>query len=151
MLKNIHSSDDLLALARAKARSYEQRTINPKLLDEIKGDGWVEDKKNKSSIRVRRPKPIDRLLEDRVWTLLYRMRFSQLSGQGGASIVISPSEQKSPESQIDVAAIDDEIALCIECKASVSPSRRSAFPEELARLPADGQQVAALENQAAHF
>lgn len=134
MLKNIHSAQELLALARAKARDYERRTINPKLLDEVKGEGWIEDKRNKSSFRVRRQKSIDRLLEDRVWTMLHRMRFAQLSGQGGASIVISPSDEKSPETQIDVAALDDEIALCIECKASESPSRRSGFSEELAKL-----------------
>jgi DNA sulfur modification protein DndB len=134
MLENIHSAEDLLALARAKARDYERRTINPKLLDELKGEGWVEDKKNKSSIRVKRPKPIDRLLEDRVWTLLYRMRFLHLPGPGGASLVISPSDEKSPRSQIDVAALDDEIALCIECKAAENRSRRSGFSEELAKL-----------------
>lgn len=134
MLKNICPVEDLLALARAKARNYEQRTINPKLLDEIKSEGWSEDKKNKSSIRVTRPKPIDRLLEDRVWTLLHRMRFAQLSGQGGASLVVCPSDEKSPETQIDVAALDEEIALCIECKASENPSRRSGFSEELAKI-----------------
>lgn len=133
MLDNIEPVENLRGLARAKARDYETKTVHPLLVDESLQAGWVTDKKNKKSTRLRKQKPHNVFLEDRVWTLLYRMGFGHLSGAGGARLVINPKDENSPQTQIDVVGVDNEIAVAIECKSSESFSRRHQFQDELGK------------------
>jgi DGQHR domain-containing protein len=133
MLDNLSSNENLSGVARAKARDYETKTVNAALVQKLLEEGWTVDKSNKKSVRLRRPKPHGQLLEDRVWTLLYRMQFPILSGEGGAQLVLEPRDPESPKSQIDVVGIDDEVAVAIECKSSESPARRPQFQHELGK------------------
>src|SRR5690348_18512526 len=88
MLENIFPIDELRSVARAKARSYAFKSVHPKLVEEEIRRGWEIQKKNKTSVRLRRAKPHGVQLEDRVWTLLYRMEFAFLSGAGGAKLLL---------------------------------------------------------------
>jgi Holliday junction resolvase len=133
MLNNIYNISELRSLARAKGRDIETKTVAPSLVEQMALEGWEIDQKNKKSVRMRRPKPHDVLLEDRLWSLLYRMRFSFLSGEGGASLVLNAKDEESPASQIDTVAIDDEVALAVECKSAEKPSRRGQFQQELGK------------------
>src|SRR5438477_3565755 len=91
MLVNVEPVESLRGLARIKARSYESKTIPYDLLDAELAMGWDILAKNKSSVRIIRPKPHGTALEDRVWTLLYRMGFSYLSGMKGATLLVNSS------------------------------------------------------------
>src|SRR3972149_1919887 len=133
MLDNIDIVDNLRGLARAKGRDYETKTVHPAIVEELLSKGWSEDKKNKRSVRLIRKKSHNAHLEDRVWSLLYRMGFGHLSGEGGATLLVNPKEADSPKTQIDVVGIDDEIAVAIECKSTEKPSRRPQFQEELGK------------------
>lgn len=133
MLERIDAVDDLQGLARARGRAEESKTVNSKLVDEYLEQGWTVGKKNKTTTRLTRQKVHSTHFEDRVWTLLYKMRFSHLSGSGGAILTINPKNEASPKTQIDVVGIDDEIALAIECKSAEKPSRRPTFQEELGK------------------
>ena len=133
MLDNIKPIEDLGSLARKKSRDYETKTVHTKLVEENIADGWLDDKKNENSVRLKRPKAHNQLLEDRVWTLLYRMGFTHLSDHGGGVLTISPRDNDSPTSQIDVVGIDHEIALAIECKSAQTLSRRTNFQDELGK------------------
>jgi len=133
MLNNIVPIEELAGLARARARDYETRTVNPALVDQLIADGWTIDKRNKKSVRLRKPKSHSTYLEDRVWVLFYRMRFPLLSGKGGAELVLEPKNPESPTSQIDVAALDSEIAIAIECKSSENLTKRPQFQNDLAK------------------
>jgi len=103
------------------------------MLDEYLPTGWEEDKPNLRSVRLKRPKSQGVLLEDRVWTLMYKLGFSYLSGEKGAQLILNPKETDGPKSQIDVVAIDEDVAVAIECKASSSFAKRPNFIEELAK------------------
>ena len=72
-------------------------------------------KRNKRSIRVCRDKPIDRQLEDDVWSLLYRMGFEELNADRNFTIQLS---EKAPPRQLDVFAKDRETAFIVECTHS---------------------------------
>ncbi|HKZ41255.1 MAG TPA: DGQHR domain-containing protein [Candidatus Hodarchaeales archaeon] len=133
MLDNIDIVDNLRGLARAKGRDYETKTVHPTIVEELLSKGWSEDKKHKMSVRLKRKKSHNAHLEDRVWSLLYRMGFGHLSGEGGATLLVNPKEADSPKTQIDVVGIDDEIAVAIECKSTEKPSRRPQFQEELGK------------------
>lgn len=134
MLQNISVAEELRSVARAKAKYWVYKTVSPTAVDKAVADGWEVDRPNDKSVRLRRLKPHGILLEDRVWVLFYRMGFKHLSGAGGAKLVIDPKNPGSPSTQVDVVGIDDEAALVVECKSSATRSKRSDFPNELARL-----------------
>src|SRR5579883_2716851 len=102
MLGNIVALEELSGLARARARDYETKTVNPALVEQLTSDGWSVDKRNKKSVRLRRPKTRGAYLEDRIWSLFYRMRFPLLSGKGGAELVLEPKNPENPTTQIAV-------------------------------------------------
>lgn len=103
------------------------------MVEEEIARGWKVHKQNKTSTRLEKPKSHDKLLEDRVWTLLYRMGFKVLSGDGGAFLLVSKNDPTGPDNQIDVVAIDDEVAFAIECKSSENPRRFADFSADLAK------------------
>jgi DGQHR domain-containing protein len=133
MLNNVVGIEELGGLARARARDYETKTVNPALVEQLVADGWTVDKRNRKSVRLRKPKAHGNHLEDRVWTLFYRMQFPLLSGKGGAELVLEPKNPESPTTQIDAAALDNEIAIAIECKSSENPTKRAQFQNDLAK------------------
>jgi DNA sulfur modification protein DndB len=132
MLTNVVAVDELGSLARARAKGYETKTVSPSAFEEHQQAGWQVSKKNAKSIRLTRAKPHSRLLEDRVWTLLYRMKFRFLSGKDGAQLQLN-SDDDCPKTQIAVVAADDEVAIAIECKSAEKPSKRPQFQNELGK------------------
>src|SRR5262249_3222344 len=133
MLDNIVPADQLRGLASRKAKSDEFKSVRHALVDEEVAKGWILSKRNKTTSRLGKPKAHDKRFEDRVWTLLYRMGFSYLSGRGGAFLLLNSNEPKGPDNQIDVVAIDDEVAFAIECKSSEKPRKFTDFSKDLAR------------------
>lgn len=150
MLRNVDVIDNLGSVARMKTRAYIAKSINPKLLDEALAEGWSIDKQGKKSVRLRQPKAPAISLEDRVWSLLYRMRFAHLSGVGGARLDVDPKDPNSPVTQIDAVGIDEETAIAIECKSSEKPSRRPQFQEEMGKHSLIRQRFAQAVNQQFH-
>jgi DNA sulfur modification protein DndB len=113
MLGNVASAEDLKGLARARARELETKTIHSSLAQEAVSEGWTFDKKNRLSVRLKRKKNLQASLEDRVWTLLYKMGFGYLSLSGGAKL-FDPKHSDGGRS-IDVVGINEDIALAIDC------------------------------------
>lgn len=134
MLKNLEKRENLIGLSRKKNRDYEIKTIHSADKAKYESDGWIFIRNLKSSIQVKKPKSHGVLLEDRVWSLFYKMNFQMLSNQGGAQLVINPKDPNSPKSQIDVVAIDREVAIAIECKSSSEFKKRPQFQEELGKF-----------------
>ena len=80
-----------------------------------------------------RTKPKDVFLEDRVWSLLYKMGFSHISGKEGSYLILDPKNPKSPKTQIDVVGLDSEVSVAIECKTSLEPRKNPQFQEQMAK------------------
>jgi len=133
MLNNVNVTDSFRGLYRTKAQTYITKTVNPLLEETEVAAGWSVAKKNKRSVRLRKPKVLGSLVEDRVWCLLYRMHFTHLSGPGGGSLELDPRDPGGPATQIDVVGIDSEVVLAIECKSAAVPSKRPQFSEELGK------------------
>lgn len=133
MLSNVMPADQLRGLATRKSKADEFKSVRHPLVEEELATGWIVDKRNKTTTRLRKPKVRDKRFEDRVWTLLYRMGFQFLSGQGGSFLLLNAEEPQGPDNQIDVVAIDDEVAFAVECKSSEKPKRFSDFSSDLAK------------------
>ena len=134
MLSNVMARSELQSLARAKASPKKTLTVKPVLVDEMIDQGWSIQKRGKASVRLEIQKPHGQLLEDRVWTLFYRLGFATLSGDGGAQLKINSKDLNSPATQIDVVALDDDVAIAVECKSSEKLARRPQFQEELGKF-----------------
>ncbi len=80
-----------------------------------------------------KPKEQHVLLEDRVWSCLYATGFTAMSGEGGAKIQIDTTDPNTPMNQIDVFAMDDEVAIAIECKSFISQKNEPDFQEYIAK------------------
>lgn len=78
-------------------------------------DGWALAKANKRSLRMQRQNPVDRQLEDDVWSLFYRMGFKELNADRNFIIT---GRDGSTRRQIDVFAKDDETVFVVECTHS---------------------------------
>jgi DNA sulfur modification protein DndB len=132
-LTNVAPREDLIGLAREKARRYQQQSVPIKDLDDFLAKGWGLKKKRVRTATVTRDKQSGADLEDRVWTLLYRMGFPNLSGAKGALLTLNPDASHTVTSQIDVLAIDDEVCLAVECKSMAERGKRAGFQQELAK------------------
>lgn len=135
MLYDIAPSEQLRGLSRAMARDYETRTVHPDEAEAAFADGWLVQKQNQRSIRLRRHKEPERLLAHRVWTLLYRMGMSHLSAESGSRLS-SDGKHGSADYEYSVVGLDDEVGLGIDCRASATYTRRTQFADEIDKLSA---------------
>lgn len=133
-LANVLSRADVVGLARQKARPDEEQSVDLRDVDERVADGWSVVRRGKTKARMKLPKRHDVWLEDRVWTLLWRMGFPHLSGQGGAIVTVNPDASHKVTTQLDVVALDDEMCLAVECKSAVNRGKRPNLQEEMAKL-----------------
>lgn len=134
MLQNISPIDELRTLARVKGASYHTKSVHPKLVEDDVAAGWEIVRAGKSSVRIRRKKSLSTSLEDRVWTLLYKLKFDYISDEGGGKLLLNPKDSATTYNQLDVVGIDHELALVIECKSAEKFSKRPQFQDELAKL-----------------
>jgi len=133
MLNGISPRHELKALSRRRARPDIWLTVKPELLEERLSQGWEIRRRNRRSISLKRPKDRDDLLRSRVWTLLYRMGFTHLSGDGGASILSKRGEPQESD-HIEIVAIDDEVAVAVECRSFGDRHKDHRLPDRLAEI-----------------
>lgn len=118
-------TDDRLikSYARKKSKQHISQLIHQVDLDKYIQNGWTAFKNNKNKVKIRKPKPHDILLEDRVWTLFEKMGYKNLNGDKLA-ISFTKEDGSSGKKQIDVFACDEETALVVECKSKEIRGRR---------------------------
>jgi len=132
-LSNLHPAGDLAALGRSFAKSTVIIAVDPRDVAKHVEQGWAFQKKLKRSVRLSRLKELSVAFPDRVWTVLYRMGFSVLSGKGGAKLTCRGSEGDF-DNQLDVVALDADVALYVECRTARSPRKVPRFAEDVAHL-----------------
>lgn len=123
------SGEEARKINVARSKSVDEKTVaaakDDALATKVQGeeqDGWVVVKKNKSSVRVSKPKPNDRQLEDDIWCLLYKLGFKELNANRNFTIKLG---QDSPARQIDIFAKDDETVFIVECTHSQEQKPKS--------------------------
>lgn len=132
-LQNIFQSTELRGIARLLSRPYHQESILNGLVKEREAAGWTVVRGGKRKTRITKPKELKDAFPDRVWTVLYRMGFTHMSGQGGAKLLCR-SQSGETKNQIDVVAIDDDVAMYIECRTAHAPRKVPRFAEDAAHL-----------------
>jgi DGQHR domain-containing protein len=113
------TGDEAKKVSNLRSKSVDEKKVTAAnkgaLATKVSGeeqDGWLVAKWNKKSVKVIKPKPIDRQLEDDVWTLLHRLGFKELNADRNFTIKLGPN---SPARQLDIFAKDDETVFIVEC------------------------------------
>lgn len=122
------SGEELRAASILRGRKVDERTIwansaealELKLAGEL-ADGWEIAKRNRRSIRLSRPKPMDRQLEDDVWSLFHRMGFREMNPDRNFTVTAKDGSKR----QLDVFARDDETVFIVECTHSRETGSKS--------------------------
>lgn len=133
MIENILPRQELLSLYRKKSKDCVFKSVSNSEVDAAILDGWVIFQKGKRKAKLSNPKPLDVLLEDRVWTLFYNLGLTALSSENGAKLKIQDRDG-SPDNQVDFVGIDEEIALCVECKSALELKKDPKFQDKLGKL-----------------
>jgi len=115
MIQNLHGHGELAGLARKKKLSFVTKTVPSVRADEAQAEGWTVLKKNKSSIRLSKEKEPDHALEDHAWTLLYRLGFIYLSGDGGANLTLNRKDEGETIYNLGTVGINDEVSVIVRC------------------------------------
>jgi DNA sulfur modification protein DndB len=116
------------AETRKRIAGDQYATVHPKQIPDFEADGWVEDRRNKKSVRMRKAKPHDIAFEDRVWAAFAKLNFTSLNRDRKFKIKYGASPAETQ--QVDVFAADDEVVLVIECK-SAAEVRQGQFKKEI--------------------
>ena len=133
ILAGIHPASELLPLSRVRSSPVKQLTIPKHDLPEYESRGWSVLRENKQTFRIKKPKPKAELLEHRVWTVLYKMGFPLLSGEAGAILTFDSTDSDSPRQQIDVVAVDNEVAIAVECKSHTELRKSPSLVEKITK------------------
>ncbi len=121
MLTGLASGDALKPIYNRRSKSVDEKTVSAASAQSLelkvaaeKADGWSVSRENKRSVRFEKPKPIDRQLEDDLWSLLYKLGFKELNVDRTFGVQIGTT----PPRQLDVFAKDDETVFIVECTHS---------------------------------
>jgi len=96
-------------------------------------EGWSPAKKLKRQLRLSKPKDHDLHLEDRVWSLFYRMGYADLNKGHDFVISYKAADGTLRQKQVDVFAKDSETVIVGECK-SCEEFRQRSLAKDLAEF-----------------
>ena len=128
---------------RERKKSKIEKSIN-------KGDdippGWEIKKEFKTKVRLFKEKDVDVELEDKVWCLFYDLGVKRISSRD-FTILLRKRGNVEKTKEIDVVAIDDDVAFIVECKSRQELGKKS-LKKEIAHF-ADYEWYQKIDNESA--
>lgn len=107
-----------------RRKAYNEESFPNALQLEKEESGWVLVRQNKNSVRMRRLKGADEILENRFWNVLYRFGYGELNIGRHFKVSISTRGRELTK-QIDVLAKDAETVVVAECKSTDELGKKS--------------------------
>jgi DNA sulfur modification protein DndB len=107
-----------------RSKPYDEITVEKALRVDREAEGWYLQRENKASLRMRRAKKHEEVLENRLWNILYRFGYAELN-KGHCFRVVVGKGESAIEKQVDVFAKDDETVVIAECQSCKLPTKRS--------------------------
>ncbi len=87
--------------------------------------GWALHRRLKTTVKLQKERQLDERLENKWWTLLYKMGYHEMNAGRQFRILMKRRGDVEGKKQIDVFARDDETVLITECKACDTLRSRS--------------------------
>ena len=98
-----------------RSRSHELVTIPAAMFPEYQSDGWQIQRTLKSgSLKVKREKEFDEVLENKVWMIFHDLKFDELSVGRQFNISLHSKNGAPIRKQIDVFAKYDQTVFVVE-------------------------------------
>lgn len=121
-------------LYKSKKNSYQEKSVEHNLVDEMLKQGWEEfGAPLKTKTKLRKPKKHNIKFEDDIWCQLYKLGYRCLNYSSDFELPFGKDSKE--KKQIDVIAINDDSILLVECKSSNKPARAPSFKTEFEGLP----------------
>ncbi len=125
-------SQEIQSLLRKRKKTFIEKTVSASNLPlarkkaelEVQ-DGWSIQRENMRSIRLKKEKPIEEILEDEIWCILAKMGFDTLSKDRNFTVCAT---EGTPGRQIDIFAKDENTAIFIECTCTKDYKRKKLKP-----------------------
>lgn len=118
MIDNLPRLSELAGLARKRKLAYTTRTVALKQSEQAATDGWKIIARNSKTIRLAKDKDPLESLEDRWWTLLYRLQFTHISGANGSTLQTSSKLNPPTSIPLGTIGLNDQVALIAKCAAN---------------------------------
>lgn len=137
-IDNIQPREKLATETKRRQSAFEHASVPTHKIYSLEEQGWVVDgKTGKFKTKIKRAKSLASYVEDRVWTVLYKMGFLFLCGENGAKIWQSDTVWN----QLDCLAYDEEAAVVVECKSAEQLKSKDDLPKEIFQLEGHRQHV----------
>lgn len=128
---NLVSGEELEKAAKERKETKLKKTVNKLAVEGELADGWSVAKEYKNgTVLLEKDKPIGDQFENYVWMIFYKMGFKTLNATKDFEVAYSKTNPNLTK-QIDVIAIDDEVCLYIECKATEKYDNKKTWKNEL--------------------
>ncbi len=121
----ITNSRQLRREAAKRRKPYITISVDKPSIDQYLQQGWEKDEELTRKTRLKRIKPVDERLENRLWYLLFRLSYTELNEGRNFQILIRRKGAEPIPKQIDVFAKDDETVIVAECKGSERLRKKS--------------------------
>jgi DNA sulfur modification protein DndB len=115
MIDNLQKLGELAGLARKKNRPSVTKTVPSARVQDSLDEGWKILKTGKSTTRLSKVKEPLVALEDKAWSLLYRLGFTYLSSEAGASLKVKRKEEGEITYNLGTIGVNDEVSVVLKC------------------------------------
>lgn len=128
---NLVSGEELDIAAKERKETKVKKIVKKDIAPIEELDGWSVTKEYKNgTVLLEKTKPIGDLFENYVWMIFYKMGFKIMNATNEFKVSYSKNNPNLTQ-QIDVIAIDNEVCLFIECKATEKYDNKKTWKNEL--------------------
>ena len=107
-----------------RRKSYDEKKFDFSDTKDAQSNGWVESRRLKSGVKMRRPKSAIEIVQNRFWSVLYKLGYEELNTGKSFSIPIKMGKEKVT-TNVDVFAKDSETVIVARCWSFEKPRKRS--------------------------
>jgi len=122
------TGEELIQATKERKNKYIEQKVSPDKISDYINKGWEVSKEYKNgSAQMKKEKSVGDLFENEVWLIFQKMGFKVMNATNKFKLDYSDVSSK----QIDIIAIDDEICLLIECKATSKDDNTTTWKTDL--------------------
>jgi DGQHR domain-containing protein len=133
ILDGLISNEELKRISRRRRVKYEYKLIIKEELDNYLKDGWEKNSsRERQKIKIRKIRDIGPGFEDEVWSIFYKMGFTEMNKDN--TFNIPRFSNHTLTKQIDVYAKDEQCVCFIECKAAENTHTKRQLDKEIDQI-----------------
>ena len=127
----LHEADALKSKFKAKNTQFDSCKVLHAEVESYVKQGWIEEVKMKTKVRMSKKKEHGRQFEDDIWCMFYNLGFPILNSD--EKLRVQWGNNAGENKQLDVVAVGDDAIFVVECKAAEKPKSQS-FQQALTEI-----------------